>query len=664
MAVIPTHLLYLVLHLLPIVFIRPGSCHVCRHAVPGRDQLLWGVTLPGRQRELSRRSPEPTGPQRLRVRLIYDSSVDSLPNEKRDFIKMRLFPEAVDYIQSALFVRSPGAKILLNRYCATNHYFMKHRDPHRYCQSACAETTRCGPVTVPDEHLQQCRVCDEGGRNCGSIGPAGGPGEPDADYVLYVSALGTDRCQQEGVVAYAAYCQLEAQLDRPIAGYANLCPDKVSLDAGEQPDMLSTVKHEVIHALGFSAGLFAFYRDDDGQPLTPRYGNGLPPFNDTTGLYQWSERVARRVSRRWAVRGGELSHLVTLLVTPRVVEEAREHFGCLSLEGLELENQGGSGTELNHWEKRLLENEAMTGSHTQRRIFSRFTLALMEDTGWYHANYSHAEALGWGRGLGCVFAMQSCKAWMDHRSDSGLNVAPFCKEVRGHPLRLGCGAGRSALVLCNLQRYTNPLPTHYQYLDFLPGVSSADMQLYGGLVEIADYCPFSQEFSWHEGGAFSRGSACQNPRNQPDERVNYGLETYGQESACIEQGSTFHMQRCGHKRAIPDWGSGCYRVTCSPKGGVTVWIGGVDFPCSHAGQAIRVAVRAGQWLHVGSLRCPPCSEVCPACPPDMEPRPGTTRQLETDACPSFSPGLTATLWMLLLLLNTIPHLLGVLCVEL
>ena len=36
-------------------------------------------------------------------------------------------------------------------------------------------------------------------------------------------------------------------------------------------------------------------------------------------------------------------------------EEARRHFDCPVLEGMELENQGGTGTELNHWEKRLLE---------------------------------------------------------------------------------------------------------------------------------------------------------------------------------------------------------------------------------------------------------------------------------------------------------------------
>ena len=34
--------------------------------------------------------------------------------------------------------------------------------------------------------------------------------------------------------------------------------------------------------------------------------------------------------------------------------EAREHFGCPTLNGVELENQGGVGTALQHWEKRVL----------------------------------------------------------------------------------------------------------------------------------------------------------------------------------------------------------------------------------------------------------------------------------------------------------------------
>lgn len=47
----------------------------------------------------------------------------------------------------------------------------------------------------------------------------------------------------------------------------------------------------------------------------------------------------------------------------------------------------------------------------------------------------------------------------------------------------------------------------------------ADSQLpfFGGAVEIADFCPFSQEFSWHLSGEFQRNSFCRLEENQPGE---------------------------------------------------------------------------------------------------------------------------------------------------
>ena len=76
------------------------------------------------------------------------------------------------------------------------------------------------------------------------------------------------------------------------------------------------------------------------------------------------------------------------------------------LTGAELEDQGEEGTALTHWEKRLFENEAMTGTHTQNPIYSRITMALMEDTGWYLPNYDMADELKWGRNLGCDFVLR------------------------------------------------------------------------------------------------------------------------------------------------------------------------------------------------------------------------------------------------------------------
>ena len=67
---------------------------------------------------------------------------------------------------------------------------------------------------------------------------------------------------------------------RPIAGHANLCPSSISTKRQELDILLSTVKHEMLHALGFSVSLFAFYRDKNGQPLTERGENGKPKLNE------------------------------------------------------------------------------------------------------------------------------------------------------------------------------------------------------------------------------------------------------------------------------------------------------------------------------------------------------------------------------------------------
>ncbi|PIO62710.1 hypothetical protein TELCIR_15718, partial [Teladorsagia circumcincta] len=46
---------------------------------------------------------------------------------------------------------------------------------------------------------------------------------------------------------------------------------------------------------------------------------------------------------------------VYMIVTPKVRKEVRKYFGCPTLEGAEIEDQGGPGTMGAHWEKRVLE---------------------------------------------------------------------------------------------------------------------------------------------------------------------------------------------------------------------------------------------------------------------------------------------------------------------
>ncbi|NXU77946.1 LMLN peptidase, partial [Oreotrochilus melanogaster] len=572
--------------------------------------------------------------QQLRIEIVYDRSVEDLLPEKRHLIKNKLFPQAISYLEKTFQVRKSTGTILLSRQCVTNQYLRRKADPHRYCRGACANHTKCGPVIVPEKHLQQCRVCNETEWLCGPTGLPDQEGVRDADFVLYVSALTTERCGHENIIAYAAYCQLEAEMDRqvfpwPIAGYANLCPNMISTQAQEFVGMLSTVKHEIIHALGFSAGLFAFYRDDDGKPLTARYADGLPPFNESLGLYQWSNKVVHKAVRLWDIRGGKML---------RHAEEARKHFNCPIVEGMELENQGGMGTELNHWEKRLLENEAMTGSHTQNRVFSRITLALMEDTGWYRANYSMAEKLDWGRNKGCDFVLKSCKFWIDQKRRNCSDWFYFKDSL------CTCFCGNCFTTYFGLQ-----------YFDNLDGVPAEELPYYGGSVEIADYCPFSQEFSWHLSGEFQRSSDCRIIENQPDPTKNYGAEKYGPNSVCLIQKSAFVMEQCRRKLSYPDWGSGCYQVSCSPQG-LHVWVKDTAYLCSRSGQVLTVSIQMSGWIHVGNLICPACLDFCDSCPPERDPPASNlTRAAPVDLC-SCSSSLVVTLW--LLMANLIPLLTG------
>lgn len=75
---------------------------------------------------------------------------------------------------------------------------------------------------------------------------------------------------------------MESDLDRPIAGNINFCPAGLQGNAAEF--ILELAKHETTHALAFASSLFAYWRDPNGNPRTPRDGNGNPQiFNNDLG---------------------------------------------------------------------------------------------------------------------------------------------------------------------------------------------------------------------------------------------------------------------------------------------------------------------------------------------------------------------------------------------
>ncbi|XP_039762787.1 leishmanolysin-like peptidase isoform X2 [Pararge aegeria] len=613
----------------------------CTHEHPKADQVIRGVHIEPAHVVKKRSIDQP-----LRISIFYDHSVYRLEPKKFEMINNTILPEAVRFWEEALKVRKTGGPILLNRKCPTRQVFIRGGRSH--CIDTCSADTMCGEVKVPEHHLNPCYVCNSTGHDCrvlprekdildeeikpsevsrntlveGFQGPVIENGEEESqeeilgventDFVLYVSAVETERCRRGLTVAYASHCQQEAALDRPVAGHANFCPGELSTKYRDMPSVLSTVKHEMLHALGFSVSLFGFYRDENGDPLTPRRPDtGNPPLDEELQIHKWSDRVVKNITRKkWMIRGGYMERTFHMIVTPRVVKEVRDHFNCSELEGAELEDQGGDGTALTHWEKRVFENEAMTGTHTQNSVFSRISFAMMEDTGWYRADYSHATPLDWGRGLGCNFAMTSCKQWLNAQRLRKKNPAPFCERIKGDPLRTECSPRRNAVVLCNLVRHDTILPRQYQHFDILPNVPPGEEAMYGGSVSLADFCPYLQEFTWRHKNVLIRGSRCSYEENTPNSEVNFALENYGTHSKCFDHSDRVWEQKsCRQIREWQHWGSGCYKYKCE-SGRIRVVVGNYTYTCYFAGQILHVRIIQNGWLHRGGVVCPPCREMC------------------------------------------------------
>ncbi|KAF8059103.1 Invadolysin [Scenedesmus sp. PABB004] len=213
-------------------------------------------------------------------------------------------------------------------------------------------------------------------------------GVSGADLVLYVTS-DAPSCLP-GMVAVATACDVDPGTRRPTLGALNVCPGALGGLAGLAPGseaesealgrLVEVAVHEAIHVLGFGATYYPDWLRANGT----RYGE---------------RDVVRQVDGR------------PYLVTPKVTAVAREYFGCASLPGAPLENEGPSFSAASHFEYRLMQRELMGPARPidrSRTRLSAFTLAALDDTGWYVIDYSHAEPLEWGRGAGCAFVRRSC----------------------------------------------------------------------------------------------------------------------------------------------------------------------------------------------------------------------------------------------------------------
>ncbi|KAI8015100.1 Leishmanolysin-like peptidase [Camellia lanceoleosa] len=313
-----------------------------------------------------------------------------------------------------------------------------------------------------------------------------------ADLVLLV----TTRPTTGNTLAWAVACERD-QWGRAVAGHVNVAPRHLTFEA--ETLLSATLIHEVMHVLGFDPHAFAHFRD---------------------------ERKRRRNQVTEQVMDDKLGRMVTRVVLPRVIMHSRYHYGVFSenFTGLELEDGGGLGTSGSHWEKRLLMNEIMMGSVDTRSVVSKMTLALLEDSGWYQANYSMADCLDWGRDQGTEFGAEG---------------------------------------YCPIVSYSGDLP---QWACYFPQANK------GGQSSLADYCTYYVAYS---------GGSCtdMNSARAPDRMLG---EVRGHSSRCMASS----LVQTGFVRGSMTQGNGCYHHRCI-NNSLEVAVDGVWKVCPAAGGPVQ-----------------------------------------------------------------------------
>jgi len=324
-------------------------------------------------------------PEPVRIHTEFQLN-DMQDYSKRHFLKYQLVPRMVAEIRRRILIKQPvDGNLRIPRYCSM--YYVREDGAYNCAQVADQEYCSSPEVGIKhnQEYMEGYTICNNTLEDS-CTATAGGLGIREADFLLYVAANDVSFCQEGQIVAFAGTCALDLDNNRPLAGFANFCPDNVDTDPENFQDLLETAIHEALHALFFSELLFPYYLDEEG--------------NRRTGVVELSP----------------LGHKI--VTTPTVVKTVREHFGCDSLRGAPLENEGGSGTAGNHWESSVFQGElmdGMSGAPNERAVFSAVTMALLQDTGWYSPNWELQGNFGFGRGAGCPFVEESCSQRVQDR---------------------------------------------------------------------------------------------------------------------------------------------------------------------------------------------------------------------------------------------------------
>lgn len=352
--------------------------------------------------------------------------------------------------------------------------------------------------------------------------------------------------------AYATACILCSVDKRPCAGFIGFSP-KIN---NEKPNWKSYYSmltlHELSHVLVFHPMLFNFFTNPNREP------------------YDMSQVFLN------ATVNGLPRKLVAF---PRTLQAAKDHFNCPSLKGLELENQGGAGTNSGHWEARIMLGDYMIGITFDDTAISEITLSLFEDSGWYKVNFFTGGLFKYGKNKGCDFLKKKC-------IENGVSISEeeFCMV----PNMSTCLSNRMSRGFCYINDNSNPTDPEYVYFP---------RNTTGGFI-LADFCPINVAPT--DNSYFYPWNCVYGKSNYPTEFE----EKIGLNSACFI--SNIYNNSTSTKKYRPIFRATCYEYSCNfDKAILQVQVGDEKLNCPKEGGPVYPSSD-----YTGSIICPDFYKIC------------------------------------------------------
>ena len=225
----------------------------------------------------------------------------------------------------------------------------------------------------------------------------------NADYAIIFN----HRSQATTTVATSRACSTASGTRRPLVATTVFNRYQFKPANGnvlEHEKNIYLLIHEMMHTLAFSASHYKNFLDLNGN--------------------------VRKGHVKTAKLNGK-SH--TIIDVPPLTQRLRNFYGCSSLPGMYMENDGGDGTSGSHFERKLYLYETMCSGGMYGRRVSEFSLALLEGSGWYVPNYDYAEPFFFGQGQGCNFVTAT--------SSSASKYDEYCTQSGRGCANTGVGGG-------------------------------------------------------------------------------------------------------------------------------------------------------------------------------------------------------------------------------